>query len=128
MSRFIATSAIRGARGIVDEADKLLQNALKNMGPETPVAFPNTTYFLPVIYGLTGHKVQKLADLSWPVQHAKDLLPPVPRGNLWLPYLGETLDAGMATLFAEEVIEGIRWAKGEQPETRNGYKMNGPID
>lgn len=128
MSRFIATSAIRGARGIVDEADKLLQDALKNMGPETPVAFPNTTYFLPVIFGLTGHKVQKLADLSWPVQHATELLPPVPRGNIWLPYLGETLDAGMATLFAEEVIEGIRWAKGEQPETRNGYKMNGPID
>lgn len=128
MSRFIATSAIRGARGVVEEADKLLKDALEKLGPDAPVAFPNTTYFLPVIYGLTGYKVQKLQDLNWPLEHAKGLLPPVPRGNLWLPYLGETLDSGMATLFAEEIIEGIRWAKGEQPEVRNGYKLNGPID
>ena len=25
---------------------------------------------------------------------------------MWLPYLGETLDSGVATLFAEEAIEG----------------------
>jgi acetyl-CoA synthase len=101
---------------------------MEEMGPETPVAFPNTAYFLPVIYGLTGHKVEKLADLTPPLEHAKSLLPPVPRQELWLPYLGETLDAGMATLYAEEIIEGIRFARGEQPEKRNGFQFNGPID
>ena len=128
MSRFIATSAIRGAQDIVAEADKQLQQALKELGPDKPVVFPTTVYFLPVIYGLTGHKVEKIKDLVVPLQHAKRLVPPLPHENLWLPYLGETLDAGMATLFAEEIIEGIRWAKGEQPEVRNGYKFNGPID
>ncbi|MFQ5825908.1 MAG: acetyl-CoA decarbonylase/synthase complex subunit alpha/beta [Dehalococcoidia bacterium] len=128
MSRFIASSAIRGARGVVQEADELLKKATKEMGPETAVAFPNTAYFLPVIYGLTGHKVEKLADLTPPLEHTKSLLPPVPRQDLWLPYLGETLDAGMATLYAEEIIEGIRFARGEQPEKRNGFQFNGPID
>ncbi|HEX78418.1 MAG TPA: CO dehydrogenase/CO-methylating acetyl-CoA synthase complex subunit beta [Dehalococcoidia bacterium] len=128
MSRYIATSAIRGARDIVAEAERLLKESLETMGPDTPVAFPNTAYYLPVIYGITGHKVERLADLQWPLDHAKSLLPPVPRQSLWLPYLGETLDAGMATLFAEEIIEGIRFAKGEQPEVRNGYTFNGPID
>jgi acetyl-CoA synthase len=128
MSRFIATSAIRGAQDIVAEADKQLQQALKELGPDKPITFPTTVYFLPVIYGLTGHKVEKIKDLALPLQLAKSLVPPLPQGNLWLPYLGETLDAGMATLYAEEIIEGIRFAKGEQPEVRNGYKFNGPID
>jgi acetyl-CoA synthase len=52
----------------------------------------------------------------------------VPGENIWLPYLGETLDAGVATLFAEEIIEGVRFAQGLQPEEHNGYKLNGPID
>ena len=128
MSRFIATSAIKGAHTPVGEADKLLKDALDKLGPDTPVAFPNTAYYLPVIYGLTGHKVEKLSDLTWPLEHARSLLPPVPRENLWLPYLGETLDAGMATLYAFEIIEGVRFAKGEQPEKKNGYVFNGPIN
>ena len=128
MSRFIATSAIRGAHAAVDEADRVLKDALETIGPDTPVAFPHTAYYLPVIYGLTGHKVEKIGDLTWPLEHARSLLPPVPSENLWLPYLGETLDAGMATLYAFETIEGVRFARGEQPEARNGFTFNGPID
>ncbi|MFQ5924506.1 MAG: acetyl-CoA decarbonylase/synthase complex subunit alpha/beta [Dehalococcoidia bacterium] len=128
MSRFIATSAIRGAHGVINEAEKMLKDALKKLGPDIPVAFPASAYYLPVVYGFTGHKVEKIGDLVWPLEHAKSLLAPVPKENLWLPYLGETLDAGVATLFAEEIIEGIRFAKGEQPEMRNGYRYNGPID
>ena len=39
------------------------------------------------------------------LQAARDLLPPVPDEKMWVPYLGHTLDAGMATLFVDEVIE-----------------------
>ncbi len=132
MSRFIATSAIRGAQGAVEDADKLLQDALQKVGPDAPITFKDkggggTAYYLPVIYGLLGHKVEKIGDLIPVLEHAKSLLPPLPRENLWLPYLGETLDAGAATLFAFETIEGIRFAKGEQPEKRNGFEFNGPI-
>jgi len=132
MSRFIATSAIRGAQGAIEEADSLLQDALKELGPDSPIAFKDksgggTTFYLPVIYGLLGHKVEKLGDLVPVIDHAKSLLPPLPRENLWLPYLGETLDAGAATLFAFETIEGVRFAKGEQPEKRDGFEYNGPI-
>ena len=132
MSRFIATSAIRGAQGVVKQAEDMLKDALEKLGPDVPIAFVDkegvgTTYYLPVIYGYSGHKVEKLGDMTTPLEHAKSLLAPLPSENLWLPYLGETMDAGVATLFAEEIIEGIRFAKGEQPEVRNGYKFNGPI-
>jgi acetyl-CoA synthase len=132
MSRYIATRAITGAHGIVKQAEDMLKDALEKLGPDVPISLVDkegvgTTYYLPVIYGYSGHKVEKLGDMTQPLEHAKSLLPPVPSENLWLPYLGETLDAGVATLFAEEIVEGIRFAKGEQPEVRNGFKFNGPI-
>lgn len=78
MSRYIATEAIRGANRVLAEADALLQKALQEKGPNAPVAFPNTAYFLPTIMGLTGQRVEKIGDLTAVVAHAKELLHPVP--------------------------------------------------
>ena len=49
--------------------------------------------------------------------HAKDLLHPIPTTQCWTPYLGETLDSGMATLLAAEIIEAVRFIYGEEPQT-----------
>ncbi len=43
------------------------------------------------------------------------LLPAVPSEKVWLPYLGDTLDAGMATLFAFEIIEACKYLIGPNP-------------
>ncbi|MBC7234396.1 MAG: hypothetical protein H5T69_01035, partial [Chloroflexi bacterium] len=51
MSRYIAKRAIRGANLIVQEADQMLQSAIADLGADTPVAFTNTAYYLPVILG-----------------------------------------------------------------------------
>ncbi len=138
MSRFIATRAIRGANRIVQEAEDLLEEALAEHGPDTKVTFPNTAYYLPVILGLTGREVATLGDLKPVLAQAGSLLHPVPRDQLWTPYLGEALDGGVATLLAEEAIMGIKYALGEQPERLDGYPdlvtaggegyCNGPID
>ncbi len=125
MSRYIAAAAIRGANRIVKEADDLLHKALKELGPEAPIQFPNTAYYLPVILGFTGLEVSKIGDLPPVIERAKALLHPQPEGSIWLPYLGETLDCGVATLFAEEAIEGIRFAYGQQPEPMPGLQLTG---
>ncbi len=125
MSRYIATRAIRGANALVTEADLMLQKALKEKGPETPVAFPNTAYYLPLINGMTGLEVEKLGQLESVMKHAKQLLHPVPSKNKWTPYLGETLDSGMATLIAAETIEAIRFVYGLQPEPMPGFSLAG---
>ncbi len=62
MSRYIATRAIRGANALVTEAEQMLTRALAENGPETPVAFPNTAYHLPLIFGMTGSEVKTLAN------------------------------------------------------------------
>jgi acetyl-CoA synthase len=148
MSRYIATSAIRGANAIVGEAEALYGEALERIGPDAPVQFTNTAYFLPVTYAFMGHKVEKMGDLEPVIERAKSLLHPEPAESFWLPYLGETLDCGVATLLAEEAIEGVRFAENVEPQRvrLGGHKhdgrfggadtfihgdhalMNGPID
>ncbi len=125
MSRYIATRAIRGANLIVQEADQMLQSAIRDLGADTPVAFTNTAYFLPVILGFTGREVSTLGDLQPVIEECKKMLHPLPGNQLWLPYLGETLDSGVATLFAEEAIQAIRFARGEQPDEVPGLQLTG---
>ncbi len=125
MSRYIATRAIRGANALVAEAEAMLGKALREKGPETAVSFPNTAYYLPLIYGMTGEKVEKLGDLRLALSHAKELLHPIPSRKHWTPYLGETLDSGMATLIAAEVIEAVRFVYGLQPEPMPGFELAG---
>lgn len=125
MSRYIATRAIRGANSLVTEAELMLKKALAEKGPETPVAFPNTAYFLPTINGMTGRQVETLGQLQPVMTQARQLLHPVPSSKHWTPYLGETLDSGMATLLAAETIEAVRFVYGLQPEPMPGFKLAG---
>jgi acetyl-CoA synthase len=125
MSRYIATRAIRGANALVTEAEIMLDKALKEKGPDTPVSFPNTAYYIPVIGGMTSVTVEKLGQLKGVMEHAHSLLHPAPSANKWTPYLGETLDSGMATLLAAETIECIRFIYGLQPEPMPGITLAG---
>jgi acetyl-CoA synthase len=125
MSRYIATRAIRGANALVYEAELMLHKALEEKGPETPVAFPNTAYYLPLVFGMTGLQIEKLGQLKEVLEHARALLHPTPAGSHWTPYLGETMDAGMATLLAAETIEAIRFVYKLQPEPLAGFKLAG---
>ncbi|MBT3669119.1 MAG: CO dehydrogenase/CO-methylating acetyl-CoA synthase complex subunit beta [Chloroflexi bacterium] len=125
MSRYIATRAIRGANALVIEAETMLHKALSEKGPDTPVSFPNTAYYLPTIYAMTGQSVETLGQLSESLSHARELLHPIPAAKNWTPYLGETLDGGMATLIAAETIEAIRYIYDLQPESFPGFELAG---
>ncbi len=125
MSRYIATRAIRGANALVTEAELMLDKALAEKGPDTPLAFPNTAYYLPLILGMTGLEISTLGQLPEVLNLARSLLHPVPSERKWTPYLGETLDSGMATLFAAEAIEAIRFVYGLQPEPFPGFELAG---
>jgi acetyl-CoA synthase len=125
MSRYIASRAIRGANALVTEAELMLQKAINEKGADTPVAFPNTAYYLPLILGMTGTEVEKLSQLEPVMQHARQLLHPIPSNAKWTPYLGETLDSGMATLIAAETIEAVRFVYGLQPEPMPGFELAG---
>jgi acetyl-CoA synthase len=109
VSKIIASAAIRGAHAFFAKAEADLARVKESIGAEHAVEFPNTGYFLPVIYGLTGEKVEKLSDMDRVLTIARDLLPEIPSEKLYLPYLGSTLDAGISTLLTEELIEALRY-------------------
>jgi acetyl-CoA synthase len=115
MSKIIATKAIRGAHALVERAEKELAQAVENKGPDTRVELPNTAYYLPISHGILGLNIETLGGLHDLLLEAKKLLPPVPGDSLWLPYLGNTLDAGMAALFADEIIEAIKYTRDPLP-------------
>jgi len=115
MSRIIATRAIRGAHRLVARAEKELNQGIEEKGPHTKVEFPNTGYYLPISYGILGLRIETLAGLRELLAEAKRLLPPLPANELWTPYLGQTLDAGMATLFADEIIEAVKYTQTPLP-------------
>jgi len=111
VSKIICSAAIRGAHKIVERAERDYEEALERWGPNEPVGFPNTAYYLPVIYAILGIPVEKVGDMKPVLERCRVLLPPMVKEKTPLPYLAPALDAGMATFFAEEIIEAIRYLK-----------------
>jgi len=101
---------------MVKRAEQDLEAAIRQFGKETPVAYPNTAYYLPIMYLFLGQQVKQLGDLEYSMQEARKLLGRIPDERNWLPYLGETLDSGVATLIAEETIESLKYLNTQQPE------------
>ncbi len=115
MSRIVATAVIRGEHSIVKQAEEKLREAIESKSKDTKVDFPDTGYYLPIIYSATAFEVKTLGDCEEALGHARALLPPIPEEKIYLPYLGWALDAGIATLFAEEVIEACKYIIGPNP-------------
>ena len=109
MSRLVAFAAIQGCYNIVSKVEGKYKKALATYNADTKVGFPNTAYYLPVIYSLLGTKVETLEDMKKPLAFARGLLPPHVKGSHHLPYLGPLLDAGMAALLAFEIEEALRY-------------------
>jgi acetyl-CoA synthase len=109
MSKLVAFAAIQGAYNIVSKAEGTLKKALDKYGPDQKIEFPNTAYYLPIIYSILGIPVKTLGEAKKPMEVARKLLPAHVKNMVHLPYLGPLLDAGMATLFAEEISEVIRY-------------------
>jgi len=130
MSKMVAFAVIQGAYNIVSKAEGKYKEALEKYGGAQKLEFPNTAYFLPVIYSLTGIKVTDLDSAKQVMDFARSLLPPHVKNDCNLPYLGPVLDAGMGAIFAEEIVEAIRYVEDPdfyQPEVEDPDVENGKI-
>ena len=114
MSKIIASAAIRGAHKIYNRTLEKYKNTVDKYGPDQKIGFPNTGYYLPVIYGMLGIPVETLGDCAKVLLKCQQLIPAPVKEGAHLPYLAPALDAGMATFFVEEIEEAIRYL--EQPD------------
>ncbi|OPX38990.1 MAG: CO dehydrogenase/CO-methylating acetyl-CoA synthase complex subunit beta [Desulfobacteraceae bacterium 4484_190.2] len=130
MSKLVAFAVVQGAYNIVSKAEGKYKEALEKYGGAQKLEFPNTAYYLPIIYSLTGIKVTDLDSAKQVMDFSRALLPPHIKNDCNLPYLGPILDAGMGALFAEEIVEGIRYVEEPdfyQPEVEDPDVDNGKI-
>lgn len=123
MSKIVAQSVIRGAKKIAKQAEDDLIKAIADKGEGQKVEFPETAFYFPMANALLGAEVKTLGEAKKILEYLKGLLPvEVPTDKLWLPYLGNALDAGIATLLAEEIIVAIRYLYGTEPQADcNGF-------
>lgn len=130
MSKMVAFAVVQGAYNIVSKAEGKYKEALEKYGGAQKLEFPNTAYYLPVIYSLTGIKVTDLDSAKPVMDFSRALLPPHIKNDGNLPYLGPELDAGMGAIFAEEIMEAIRYVEDPdfyQPEVEDPDVDNGKI-
>ncbi len=130
MSKVIATGAILGSHYYVKQAEALVEKAITEKGADFKFEFPDTAYFLPQMFAMTGFEVRTLGDMKTALeQKVKPLISKVPDDHLYKPFLGEALDAGMVTLFAQEMIMAVRYIYGEEPvkDDSIGLTYNGFI-
>ena len=123
MSKIVAQRVIRGAKKIAKLAEEDLSKAILDKGESQKVEFPETAFYFPMANALLGAEVKTLGDARKILAHLLTLLPKEePTTKLWLPYLGDALDAGIATLLAEEIIVAIRYLYGTEPQADcNGF-------
>ena len=122
MSKIIASAAIRGAHQFVAQAEAGWNLARESKGEDAKVGFPETAFFFPMANALMGIEVKTIGGIKPVLAHIQELLAPEPSDGLWLPYLGDALDAGIATLLAEEIIVALRYFNGEEPQSGcNGF-------
>lgn len=116
MSREVMAAAIRGATTFVGEAETKFAEAVDKYGEAHEVAFPETAFQLPMIHALMGLEVTKVGQLKEVLSHCRELVPDQPSESLWLPYLGDGLDAGIATLLSLETTCALRYLNEEPIE------------
>jgi len=125
MSRIVTQAAVRGAHQVLAEAEEMYRKAIEAREGNTPVGFPETAYYLPMIYSLLGEEISQLHQLEPILKYLRNDLTPKepPADRLWLPYLSMALDAGVSTLISEEIVEVLRYLEGTEPhdETWHGF-------
>lgn len=98
-----------GAITATSYAEILLNQAIRTYGPDHPVGYPDTAYFLPVIRCYSGEEVRKLGDLPPILNRKRAQISPV------LNFENARL-AGEATWYAAEIIEALRYLKYKPEE------------
>src|ERR1019366_6128445 len=112
LSKIIASAAIRGGHACVRRAETALAEAVDRYGWGKGGGLSSTAPGLAVILAPTGKRVERLGELEEALGAARSWLPAEPTERLWLPYLGGALDAGAATLVAQEAIEALKPLRG----------------
>jgi len=97
-----------GSNAALALAEKAVNDAIAAKGKEQKVAFPDTAYALPIIYGATGKKITTLEQLQSALNVVRSLI-------VEEEELDKALNAGLATAVSAEIIEAVKYALADNP-------------
>ncbi|MDD5291784.1 MAG: acetyl-CoA decarbonylase/synthase complex subunit alpha/beta [Candidatus Omnitrophica bacterium] len=98
------------SKSIIDMAEA----SLKELSPDQNIEFKDTAYHLPLAYALLGKEIKTASQAKDIIASARKLWQGQALDNgLNVPYLNGFLNQGLATLFCEELLTAINYAKGK---------------
>jgi acetyl-CoA synthase len=95
--------AYAGAIAALSQAESHLNKAIGIYGVDQTVNYPDTSYYLPVIYSLSGDRIMTLGDCRLVIDKLKPLL----KENHQC--VADYLFAGEVAWYAAEIIEAVRY-------------------
>jgi len=100
-------TCIDTAKNLLNLTQKSLAEATAEKGQDASVSFPDTAYYIPLIYALHGTEIKTLKDVE---EFLKKLALPQEI------HLENALNCGAAVLTLAEIIASLKYLKGELPE------------
>ena len=119
MSDVLVQLGTKGADAVL----ALTRSSLEKAGKDTAVGFPETNYFLPIIYGLFNAEVKTVGDCMGILAAAEGLNKNIkPANGFSIPgALGPILNKGCATLVCEEMLTALMTATKAHPKGGIGF-------
>jgi acetyl-CoA synthase len=114
MSSELYKLIIQGAESIFGKTSVALKEACGSKGRDQAFEFPDTAYYLPVIYALTGQPVRTLGDMEAALDRARTMLSEIAGRHPGEPTLGDAAEAGIASLFSVELLLALGAMRGQE--------------
>ncbi len=98
----------RGSDEMFARAEADVNALAAELGPDAPLALPDTAYFLACVYAYIGKKVTTVGELQAVLQDVKAMMLREPRTH-------SIFSSGVGTAIAAELIEACKYAKTPTP-------------
>ncbi len=118
----IAQLGIKGAQAVLELTKGALAKAIEAKGENAAVSFPETNYYLPLIYSLLNMEVKTLGDCSTALKEIEGLNNgKAASSGLLIDSLGGLFNKGVATLLCEELLAALSVLDGAHPKGGIGF-------
>ncbi|MCX5706896.1 MAG: hypothetical protein NTW13_04475, partial [Candidatus Omnitrophica bacterium] len=122
MSEVLVGLGEKGATAVLQLTRKSVEKAIAKEGKDCLVSYPETNYYLPLIYALLKIEVKTLSDCLLALEEAEKLSDgKATKTGLLIPYLGGILNKGISTLLCEELLAALAVLNKEHPKEGIGF-------
>jgi len=122
MSDLLAQLTQEGAQKALNLTRESLDREIKKSDKSSPLSFPQTNYYFPLINALLNIEVKKLSDLFLVLKEIDNLNKgQATSAGFLAPALNGLISKGLATLLCEEILAGLAVKNKTHPQEGIGF-------